>query len=136
MRQFNSLEDLSVVANRFKQSDDILEPFDPEYLTNEPYKVPDISSEEMGFFHKVIILQNALRKSRIRATWMPNEQMFRVQKILPWTNTPSYMYIAIYMDTDEYAFGGWEEDLIVDNKVSAVVSAVKKWLTNNQPSLR
>lgn len=136
MNVLNDLQDLAAIAKKFKPSDEILEPFDPEYLSNESYEAPEISSEEKRFFRKVSILQNKMRSAGIRGTWMPNEQMFKVQKTLPWATTPSVMFLAIYMDTNEYAFGGWEEDLAVSGNVSVVIAEAKKWLSNNKPALR
>lgn len=120
----------------FKKLGSVLEPFDPDYLSNEPYEIPDISDYEKRFLHKVSILEKKLRRAKIRFEWLADDEMFRVKKYRKGSEFPSYMYVAIYMDENKYAFGGYETDLVVDGKASVVVAAVKEWLSNNKPALK
>ena len=117
------------------------EPYDPSYLSNESYEVPDIDAYEKRFNRKVSIVENKLKKNHIRFEWLPQHEMFRVSKIRQSddgkvSGLPTYQYIAIYMETNEYAFGGWEEDRCVSTRISDVIESVKEWMFNNEPGLR
>lgn len=122
--------------NSLQKLEDVLEPFDPAYLTDKGYEIPEISDYEKRFFRKVSILENKLRKAKVKYEWLENDEMFRVHKYRNGSEYPTYMYVAIYMDENKYAFGGYETDLVVDGKVSIVVDAVKEWVSNNKPAVR
>lgn len=137
MAHLNNLEDLALVVDRFE---DINEPFDPAYLTNKAYEVPDISSYERAFYRKMNIVINKLRKNRIRFEWLDDEEVFRVHKYRTdkrgvKSDYPTYMYIAIY-DNKEYSFGGEQEDMIVSTHIGEVIEKVVEWLNNNEPATR
>lgn len=154
MTNFNDLEQLGSVIDKFS-NDSVCDPFDPAYLSDKPYEIPDISSYEKKFYHKMSIVINKLRRNHIRFEWLEDEEIFRVQKfrytevgsvrnkrtgelINPqrvYSEYPTYMYIAIY-DNKEYAFGGEEEDLIVSTRISEVIDEVIEWLNNNEPAVR
>lgn len=152
MKTIATFEEL---ASAVEYTRDVLEPFDPEYLTNEPYQVPEISPYEKKFYRKMNIVINKLRREHINFEWLENAEMFRVKKYRytlvsnmrkkdgslykpkkVYNECPTYMYIGIYMDTNEYCFGGWEEDLIVSSRISEVITEVKEWLNNNEPAVR
>ena len=119
---------------------DTEDPFDPEYLKGG-YEIPDISSYEKRFCRKVSIVENKLKKNHIKYEWLERHEMFRVSKKRQDSSgqvsgLPTYQYIAIYMETNEYAFGGWEEDRCVSTKISEVIESVKEWLLNNEPGLK
>ena len=116
--------------------DDDNEPFDPAYLTDKPYEAPEISSYEKRFLRKVSIIENKLRRAKVRYEWLEDYEMFRVAKYRNGSEYPSYMYIAIYMDDNTYAFGGWTEDAVVDGRASVVVKAAIEWMSNNKPSMK
>lgn len=126
MRKLDSLQKL----------DEVLEPFDPSYLSDKGYEIPDLSSYEKRFLHKVSIIEKKLRRAKVRFEWLDNDEMFRVWKYRNGSEYPTYMYVAVYMDENKYAFGGYETDLVVDGKASVVVAAVKEWVSNNKPAVR
>ncbi len=118
-----------------------LEPYDPAYVTDEPYEIPDISSYEKKFNRKVSIIENKLKKNHIAFEWLEQHEMFRVGKKRQGDNGEmsdyyTYQYIAVYMETNEYAFGGWEEDRCVSTRISEVIASVNEWLHNNEPGLK
>lgn len=121
-------------------NDSVCEPFDPAYISNKPYEIPDISSYEKKFYHKMSIVINKLRRNHIHFEWLENERVFRVRKFRRnsqrvYSEYPTYMYIAIY-DNKEYAFGGETEDLIVSTRISEVIEKVIEWLNNNAPAAK
>lgn len=121
----DDLQDLAKVANKFR-NEDILEPFDPEYLTDAPYEVPDISASEKRFLRKVSILENKLRKAGVKFEWIERWECFRVKRFIN-PDYPTYRYVRVNMDENDYSFGTEDEDLVYDGKVSVVVEAVKTW---------
>lgn len=138
---FNSDELLKLAEREFSHTDEVTEPFDPDYLSSTPYEIPDISSYEKRFYHKVSIIENKLRKNHISFEWLAEHEMFRVGKRRQAEDGKisdyfTYQYIAVYMETNEYAFGGWEEDRCVSTRISDVIESVKEWLHNNEPGLR
>lgn len=126
MAKIKNLQDLSSIELELDR--DILEPFDPEYLSNEPYQIPDISSYEKKFFRKVSILENKLKRAGIRFDWDEYEECFRVWKYRNGSEYPTYRYVRVNMDEGDYSFGTENEDLVFDTKVSVVVTAVAKWI--------
>lgn len=126
MRKLNQLQDLSSIELELDR--DILEPYDPAYLSDEPYQIPDISSYEKKFFRKVSILENKLKRAGIRFDWNEYEECFRVWKYVNGSEYPTYRYVRVNMDEGDYSFGTEKEDLVFDTKVSVVVTAVAKWL--------
>ena len=124
-----------------KADDEVEEPFDPAYLTDKPYEIPDISSYEKRFNRKISIIENKLKKNHISFEWLEQHEMFRVGKKRQGDNGEmsdyyTYQYIAVYMETNEYAFGGWEEDRCVSTRISDVIASVNEWLRNNEPGLK
>ena len=154
MTQFNDLEQFGSVIEKF-HSNSVCEPFDPAYLSDKPYEIPDLSDYEKKFYHKMSIVINKLRRNHISFEWLEHDEVFRVKKfryeevgsvrnkrtgklVNPqrvYNEYPTYMYIAIY-DNKEYAFGGEEEDLIVSTRISEVIEKVIEWLNNNEPAVR
>lgn len=119
----------------------VIEPYDPEIVSDKGYEIPDISSYEKRFLRKISIIESKLKKSHIRYEWLPQHEMFRVGKKRmdsegKFSGYYTYQYIAVYMETNEYAFGGWEEDRCVSTRISDVIESVKKWMCNNEPGLR
>lgn len=126
MRKLNQLQDLSSIELELDR--DILEPFDPEYLSDEPYQIPDISSYEKKFYRKISILENKLKRAGIRFDWNEYEECFRVWKYRNGSEYPTYRYVRVNMEEGDYSFGTEKEDLVFDTKVSVVVTAVAKWI--------
>lgn len=118
MAKLDNLQDLG----------DVLEPFDPNYLSNKPYEVPDISSYEKRFLHKVSIIEKKLRRNRIDFEWLANWECFRVRKYIGGSEYPTYRYVRVNMDENDYSFGTEQEDLVFDGKASVVIEAVVKWV--------
>lgn len=117
------------------------EPYDPELLSDKGYEIPDLSGYEKRFNRKISIIENKLKKNHIRYEWLSNYEMFRVGKKRQdsrgnVSNYYTYQYIAVYMETNEYAFGGWEEDRCVSTRISDVIESVKEWMYNNEPGLK
>lgn len=137
-------EQLISIAHRkgeYEKELENLEPYDPAYVTDEPYEIPDISSYEKRFNRKISIIENKLRKNRIKFEWLDRYEIFRVSKFRQDSSGkvsgyPTYQYIAVYMETNEYAFGGWEEDRCVSTRISDVIESVKEWMCNNEPGLK
>lgn len=111
--------------------DEVLEPFDPAYLSDKPYEIPRISSYERRFLHKVSIIENKLRRKGIRFEWLDNWKCFRVNKYVLGSEYPTYRYVRVNMEENDYSFGTEKEDLVFDGKASVVVDAVAKWLEGN-----
>lgn len=126
MRKLNQLQDLSSIELELDR--DILEPYDPAYLSDEPYQIPDISSYEKKFYRKISILENKLKRAGIRFDWNEYEECFRVWKYRNGSEYPTYRYVRVNMDEGDYSFGTEKEDLVFDTKVSVVVTAVAKWI--------
>lgn len=143
MTTMKDLEQLDSVIDKFT-GNSVCDPFDPAYLSDKPYEIPDLSAYEKKFYHKVSIVINKLRRNNIQFEWMEDAEVFRVKKFRytsinngkpKRSEYPTYMYIAIY-DNKEYAFGGEEEDLIVSTHISEVISEVIEWLNNNEPAVK
>lgn len=112
-----------------ESDDDILEPYDPNYLdddTENPYK---LSAWEKKFLRKVSILQNKLRKAGVHYEWLDNWQCFRVEKYIN-SDYPTYRYVRVNMEENDYSFGTEKEDLFFDSRVSEVVAEVKIWVNS------
>lgn len=110
---------------------EVLEPFDPAYLTDKPYEIPQISSYEKRFLHKVSIIEKKLRRNHIRYEWMQCKKCFRVWKNILGSEFPTHRYVYVNMDTNDYSFGTETEDLVFDGHASVVVNAVLKWISGN-----
>ena len=80
-----------------------VEPYDPAYLTNEPYQIPDISRYEKKFLRKVSILENKLRKERVRCEWDAQQECFRVHRTAE-SGYPIYRYVRVNMEENDYSF--------------------------------
>ena len=119
MKKLDSLQRLS----------EVLEPFDPEYLNDKPYEVPEISSYEKKFFHKVSILEKKLRRAGVSIEWMEYQECFRVHKYIN-SDYPTYRYVRVNMEKNDYSFGTEDEDLVFDGRASVVVAAVVKWVNS------
>lgn len=109
-----------------KRNENILEPFDPAYLTDKRYEAPEISSFEKRFFHKLSILEKKLRRANVKIEWLDDWQCFRVCRYMD-SEFPLYRYVGVNMDENDYYFGTEKEDLVYDGKASVVVEAVAKW---------
>ncbi len=115
--------------DNFQELGDVLEPFDPNYISNKSYEIPDISAYEKRFFRKISILENKLRKNKVSIEWLSDWECFRVHKMAD-SGYPIYRYVRVNMDENDYSFGTEKEDLVFDTKVSVVVEAVVKWLNS------
>lgn len=120
MARLNSLQSLG----------DVLEPFDPNYLSDKPYEIPQISSYEKKFFHKVSILEKKLRRNKVPFEWLENWECFRVYKHIGESEYPTYRYVRVNMEENDYSFGTEEEDLVFDGRASVVVDAVVTWVNS------
>lgn len=105
---------------------ELLDPYDPDYLSTSPTKDDPISPYEKRFLHKVSILQNKLRREGVSADWDEYRQCFRVARYI--SSYPTYRYVRVNLDENDYSFGDEKDDFFWDGKVSAVVAEVKKWV--------
>lgn len=108
---------------------DLIEPYDPSYLSGtvestdgNPYR---ITKWEKRFLQKVSILQNKLRRAKVSCEWDERLQCFRVARYL--TEYPTYRYVRVNVEENDYSFGTEKEDLVYDERVSEVVKAVADW---------
>lgn len=108
---------------------DLVEPYDPAYLTDEKDEY-DISRSEKAFLRKVSILEGKLRKTKIKYEWIERWSCFRVERYIN-SDYPTYRYLRINMDENDYSFGTEKEDLVFDTKVSVAVDAAVKWVNSN-----
>ena len=69
MAKFDNFEDLDSVYAEFDKSKDVVEPFDPAYVSDKGYEIPDISAHEKRFLRKVSIMEKKLRKAHISFEW-------------------------------------------------------------------
>lgn len=120
MAKLDNLQDLG----------NVLEPFDPNYLSNKPYEVPDISAYEKRFLHKVSIIEKKLRRNCVPFEWLENWECFRIYKYVGDSEYPTYRYVRVNMEENDYSFGTEKEDLVFDGKASVVIEAVVKWVNS------
>lgn len=106
----------------------LVEPYNPEYLSNAPYEVPQLSASERRWLRKVSIVEKKLIKERIRFEWLADWECFRVRRYVNGSEYPQYRYIRINMDENDYSFGTEKEDFVWDGKISVVMTEVKKWV--------
>lgn len=118
-----------------RKLNEVIEPYNPDYLSDKPYEIPQISAYEKRYLHKLSILENKLRRNKIKFDWLEDDECFRIWKYKLGSEYPSYMYLSVYMDENKYAFGGETEDVCVDGHASRVVEAALKWL-NAQYSVK
>ena len=116
--------------NDLQRLNEVLEPFDPAYLSDKGYEIPDISSYEKRFLHKVSIIEKKLRRKGVRYEWLENWECFRVRKYVLESEYPTYRYVRVNMDENDYSFGTEKEDLVFDGKASVVVDAVVAWINS------
>lgn len=128
MAKFKNLEDLGSVYDEFDKTKDVVEPFDPAYLSDKGYEIPELSSYEKRFIHKVSILEKKLRRNSIAFHWSERYECFQVWKYINGSEYPTYRYVGVNMDENDYFFGTEKEDLVFDGKASVVVEAVAKWI--------
>lgn len=116
--------------DNFQELGDVLEPFDPNYISNKMYAIPELSSYERRFLHKVSIIEKKLRRNRISFEWMENWECFRVRKHILDSEYPTYRYVRVNMEENDYSFGTEKEDLVYDGRASVVIDAVVTWLNS------
>lgn len=112
-----------------EKEEDVVEPYNPDYLTDEKPEF-DIASSEKRFVHKVSILFNKMRKHRIVGYWEPREEAFRIEKYVNGSEYPTIRYMWVDMSDNTYCFGTRSEALVYDGKVSVAVEAAAKWLNS------
>lgn len=116
--------------DNFQELGDVLEPFDPNYISNKPYEIPQISVYEKRFLHKVSIIEKKLRRNRVSFEWLDNWECFRVHKYIGGSEYPTYRYVRVNMEENDYSFGTEKEDLIFDGRASVVIDAVVTWVNS------
>lgn len=107
---------------------EVIEPFDPAYISDKPYEIPDLSNREKRFLHKVSILEHKLRRNGISYEWIPETECFRIKRYNIGSDYPTYRYVGVNVDENDYWFGTETEDLVFDGRSSVVVEAASKWV--------
>ena len=115
-------------TNLEEKYEHLVEPYNPEYLSNLPYEIPQLSASERRWLRKVSIVEKKLIKERIRFEWLADWECFRVRRYVNGSEYPQYRYIRINMDENDYSFGTEKEDFVWDGKISVVMVEVKKWV--------
>lgn len=116
--------------DNFQELDDVLEPFDPNYISKKSYEIPQISVHERRFLHKVSIIEKKLQRNRIPFEWLENWECFRVHKFIGGSEYPTYRYVRVNMEENDYSFGTEKEDLVFDGRASVVIDAVVTWVNS------
>lgn len=116
--------------DNFQELDDVLEPFDPNYISKKSYEIPQISAHERRFLHKVSIIEKKLQRNRIPFEWLENWECFRVHKFIGGSEYPTYRYVRVNMEENDYSFGTEKEDLVFDGRASVVIDAVVTWVNS------
>ena len=128
----NGLANGKLYIETFKEdfNNDITEPYDPAYLTDAPSVDDVVSAADKRFYRKVSILQNKLRKAHVQYEWLDDWECFRVARY--FSEYPTYRYVRVNEEENDYSFGTEKEDLVFDSKVSVVVKAVADWLNGTE----
>lgn len=116
--------------NNLKELGDVLEPFDPNYLSDKPYEIPQISAYERRFLRKVSIIEKKLVRNRVSFEWVDRWKCFRVRKYALGSEYPTYRYVRVNMEENDYSFGTEDEDLVFDGHASVVIDAVVEWVNS------
>lgn len=120
------------VTYEMKEADDteIVEPYDPEYLEENPQRDEVLSTYEKWYLKEVAKIEKALRQVRVAFDWDDRFDTFRVARY-PRGEYPVYRYIWIEED-NTYAFGPAESmesghDTVTTPRLSVLVRKVKTW---------
>lgn len=110
--------------------EDLVEPYDPEYLEESPQRGDVLSTYEKWYMKEIAKIEKALRQVRVAFDWDERLETFRVARYAR-SEYPTYRYIWIEED-DKYAFGPEEgmesgEDTITVDRLSVLAKKVKTW---------
>lgn len=119
---------VATLAETHTDDEDIVAPYDPDYITNVPYQVPDIPRWEKKWLHKVGIVENKLKREHIHFEWLTDWECFKVQRFRPGSDYPQVRYIRINLEENDYSFGTETTDYVYDSRISVVMAAVKEWV--------
>lgn len=121
---FHSLQDLEQLAQDL-------------YEKEEQYIEYDVLSRyEIKFYKKLGVLINGLKRKGIRFAYDADDEVLVVSKTRIGHDFPDLMYIAVYVETGQFAFGGEETDVIVSTNSREVIKQVEEWLNNQLPAVR
>ena len=76
------------VMHDFEELRDVMEPYDPSYVSDKPYEIPQLSASEKAYMRKLSILHNKLRSARLRITSTEYEE-YRISKRRVFKDKPS-----------------------------------------------
>ena len=79
---------------------------------------------------------NGLKRKGVRFTYDAEYEVLVVNKVRPGHEYPDLMYVSVYVETNQFAFGGEETDLIVSTNSREVIKEVVEWLNNLKPAVR
>lgn len=115
------------VAKVMVVGEETVEPYDPAYLGDEEEEADILSSFEKRYYKRIKLLENKLRKAKIRFDWNSRFDCFIVKK---FKNGSDYPVIKnIWVDTDDwtYCFGSDDAE-VYDSNLSLILDKVMSWL--------
>ena len=117
------------VMHNFEELRDVMEPYDPSYVSDKPYEIPQLSASEKEYMRKLSILHNKLRSARLRITSTEYEE-YRISKRRVFKDKPSeYLtYMYLWVEDGEYCFGTEDKVVFTSRRVSATVNKAIEWL--------
>ena len=117
------------VMHNFEELRDVMEPYDPSYVSDKPYEIPQLSASEKAYMRKLSILHNKLRSARLRITSTEYEE-YRISKRRVFKGKPSeYLtYMYLWVENGEYCFGTEDKVVFTSRRVSATVNKAIEWL--------
>ena len=121
----------------FRSLQDLEELVQALYENEQQYIEYDVLSRyEIKFYKKLGTMINGLKRKGIRFSYDAEYEVLVVKKIRPGHEYPDLMYISVYVDTNQFAFGGEETDLVVSTNSREVIKEVVEWLNNLKPAVR
>ena len=108
------------------QLGDMLEPFDPKYLSNENEEEEIIEDSEKTFFRKLNLITGKLKRLKICPEFYARWSCYKIYKTIGGRTLERFVWV----DSDDwtYNFGTAEEALVSDTNVGVVVEEIAKWV--------
>lgn len=121
---FHSLQDLEQLAQALYENEQQFIEYDV------------LSRYEIKFYKKLGTMINGLKRKGIRFSYDADDEVLVVKKVRPGHEYPDIMYIAVYVESGQFAFGGEETDIIVSTNSRLVIKEVVEWLNNLEPAVK
>ena len=117
------------VIRSFEELRDVCEPYDPSYINDKPYEIPQISESEMAYFRKLSILANRLRKEGIRYNSNEyNEYQISKRQKFDGRESSYLTYMYLWVEDGEYLFGTEDKVVFGSTRLSDTVKKAIEWL--------